>query len=196
MKKYLFLLLTLFVFTSISAQQLPKSTLKQIEKDSKKAAKDFEKQGWKVLPGSLSIQMQEMEAMKATMERDNLGDKKYIVERGQSSGETYNAAKLGAIQAAKLQIATSLEQEFAGNLTQLLANNGAAGVSVESVESNIKSIIDKKLGKVITLTEMYQQKGPKEYIVSVTVAYDNQQAIEIAKESIRQALEEETRNLK
>lgn len=196
MKKYIFLLLSLFVITSVSAQQLSKSELKRIEKDAKKAAKDYEKEGWKVLPGSLSIQMQQEKAMKASMEKDNTGEQKYIIERGHSSGETYNAAKLGAIQAAKLAIATSLEQQYAGTLSNDLSNDAVHDVSVEEVKSSVTSIIDKKLGKVITLTEMYQQMGPKNFTVSVQVAYDNQQAVAIAKEALRQALEEKTRNLK
>ena len=195
MKKYLLLIIAALAIFGVSAQDLSKSELKKIEKEAKKQAQAYIKEGWKTLPGKPSIQMQQEKAVKMSYEKNASGEDKYIMQPGQASGQTYNAARLGAIQGAKMELANSLGQTYFGNMTNDLSNDGVLDISVEEVKSEVKSIIDQKLGKIITVSEMYQQSGPKKFVVAVMVAYNSEEAEMIAKEAAREVLKRETQNL-
>ena len=195
MKKLILIILAMFCVNvaSVNAQEFTKKELKKIEKDSKEEAKNSEDRGWQTMPGSPSMQMQFERAIKAKMERDEYGQGKYIVMPGTSTGETYNAAKVLAIQAAKSIIATNLEQVFEGEIVAHLGDDGVADASVETAKMRTRSAVEKKIGQVIVLSEVYKKHGPKSYEVSVQVAYDMQKAMDIAKESAREALMDMTK---
>lgn len=178
---------------NVTAQEFTKKELKQIEKDAKTMAKSYAADGWKTMPGSPSLQMQFERAVKAKIERDKFGEAKYIVQTGTAIGETYNAAKFQAIQSAKAIIATDLEQVFEGEISGHLGDDGVNEASVEAAKMTTKSAVEKKLGQVMVLSEVYKQHGPKNFEVSVQVAYDMDKAKSIAKESARAALMEMTK---
>lgn len=198
MKKLILLLVAFLPFVVAKADTLSNKDLKQIEKDAKKEAKKMESEGWKVLPGALPIQRQLEEAYKMKYQREN-GEPQYIIEEGEVVAESYNAAKLQAIDAAKLRIAAAMETEIVGYIESDLQNNELSteeAASLSKLASQSKSRIAKSLGRVITVVELYQNLSNKNVRVLVRLAYSNQQARNVAKKVLYEDMGEKSKELK
>lgn len=199
MRKLILLLVALLPFVVVEADTLSKKDLKQIEKDAKKNAKEYESQGWKTLPGALPLQRQLEEAYKMSYAREDDGESKYILEDGVAVAQSYNAAKLQAVDAAKLRIAATMETEIAGYIGSSLSNQELTteeAASISKMASESKSMIAKSLGRVSTVVELCQNVSNKQVRVMVRLAYSNEQARAVAKKVIYKEMEDKSKELK
>lgn len=158
-------------------------------KAARKEAKKLTKEGWIVSPGSLPLEKQLDRAFNMQYDEDQDGPI-YITGFGQSTGEHYDAAKMQAIELAKLQIAGMIETNIASIIESTIANQqiaeGDAASLVETVQAS-KNIISQKLGRVVPVVECYRDvKKKKEVLVRLT--YNRKQAMNTAKECIREEL--------
>ena len=197
MKRILFIsfLLGIFAFSQVEAQTTPKELskkeLKEIQKAARKDAKDYIKDGWKTLPGQLSIEEQQIKSkIMAKQEENNMPA--FYIEPSTATGGTYNAAKLSAVTRAKENLAGSISSDVAALIESDLATEleNADPSTVDKVKSTGKQLINQKLGAVITVTEMHR-KINNQYEVSVTIAYSRKSATEMGKKVITKELKKE-----
>lgn len=191
------LLIVLSGFYISSAQNAKKELRIKIPKDVKQEAKSLEKEGFYVPPGALSIERQITNAWLKEQETDDYGYPKFVFGEARVVGETQIAAKTQAMQAAKLEIAGKLASEVAQIVESNISNaqlNTQDAASVTETTSAAKSIIAQKLGRVINVIEMYRDKG-KNVEVNLRIAYNNELAMDMAKETIRAELKDKSQKL-
>ncbi|MBP3350416.1 MAG: hypothetical protein J6L03_07330 [Bacteroidaceae bacterium] len=208
MKKILFsiLIASLFTVNPVQAQltkaqqkerseqvkQQRKELDKKVSKDARNEAKRLKKEGWKVTPGSLSLEKQVDRSMLMQYELDESGYPLYVIGQAMSIGESYDAAKMQALELARQDAASKLHIEITALVETSIANeqlpeNEAASI-VKTVSAS-KSLISQSLGRVITVVEAYRELDNKNKEVLVRVAYNYKMAMESAKKAIRQELE-------
>lgn len=200
MKKSIVLFI-LSVFTlgaainTVSAQVVD---MKQVQKDAKKDAKKYTKQGWQVSPGDLSLQRQ-LESMYAKKyERDKAGYEMFIIGRSQPIAQTMDAARVQAGALARLDIAEQISSQITGLIEVSVGNKQLSedeAASVTQVIGKAKELISAKLGRTIPLVRCYRKldNGNVEYMEQV--GYPSTAALEKAKEVIREQLEKELSEL-
>lgn len=157
---------------TVSAQAFDKAHMKEIRREVRK----YENEGWKVVPGSLSLRDMLIRSKKAELEEDVEGNPKWTVGVASSVGGVYDAARMQAMTLAKAELAALLST----NLTQKFE----VGVNNESLphaeaESKAKAImaakalsIDQKLGNPRVLLDAYRElpNGNVEVTLRVAVA--------------------------
>lgn len=198
MKKIIIaLVLAIFTVGAVDAQQqLSDKETKKIEKSAKKEAKQRAKEGYKSTPGVKSIEGQLIYKGKLeTLTEDDGVTPKYIFGNGTTKGGTYNAAKLAAMEAAKLQIAESISSETAAIIGNTITNDAQAEISSEKVVANAKTKVAQKLGRMIPVIEMYRDIDGKKKEVTITIAYEYRIVKEMAEQVIRKELEQEAEKL-
>ena len=195
MKKVLFAIMAMFLIgtTATYAQkttdEIRKEMNKKASKDARKEAKQFKKEGWKVAPGALPIEKQLDRAYMMEYDIADSGLPKYVMGNAMSIGEHYDAAKMQALQLAKQNMAGSIQTEVSALVEGLVSNKqltAGEAASLSETTMTSKALITQKLGRIITVAEMYRtlENGNKEVLVKV--AYNSGLAIEAAKDAIRQ----------
>lgn len=184
-------------------QEAKKLTQKELNekatKAARKAAKEYQKDGWQVAPGALPIEKQLDRAyiMENTYDEDMFP--KYIKGEAMSIGGNYDAAKMQALELAKLRLAGNIQTEVVG-----LAENNMENVELDKEEaiSSVKTVLAGKnlikpqsIGRVITAVEMYRKLQNKNIQVSVTIYYNSDMAKAAAKKAIREELEKKGEEL-
>jgi len=125
---------------------------------------------------------------------DDKGYPKYIVETGNSVAETQTAAKLQAVETAKMNIAGNISTQVAAIIENNIANqqlNTEDAASVTQIVAAAKNLIVQELGRTVVLVEIYKKIG-KNIEANIRMSYDLEAGVEIAKKVIRKQLEEQT----
>jgi hypothetical protein len=178
-------------FAQVSEKELnPKSS-----KAAMQEARKYEKEGYYVAPGSLALEVQLDYAWKMQLEKDEKGDPKYFVAPGNSIAESQTAAKLQAMETAKLDLAGQISTQVSALISSTIANqqlNNEDATSVTKTVAESKSLIGQKLGRVNLLLEMYRRVG-KNIECDLRIGYSQESAIDEAKEILRKKLEERSK---
>lgn len=172
------------------------------EKASKRAreqAKDMKKEGWKVAPGALPLEMQlDRSFMLQNQTEDDLLTPMYVSGDATSTAESYDAGKMQALELARLNLAANIET----NITEIVENNrnnkqlkAEDAASVIGTLKKSKSYVSKKLGQTTPVVEVYRKLDNGNVQVRVMTYYSMETAREIAKDAIREQLEQEGKNL-
>lgn len=200
--KKLILAITLLFAASALMPVISQTTAKESEKDLKKKsmkmarkeAKKKTKEGYFVNPGALPMDKQlEKAFIKQNME-DDKGYPKYIVSSGNSVAGTQTAAKIQAMETAKLTLAGTITTNVAAIIENNIANEQLTREDAATVTKTVvaaKNIIAQELGRIIPLTEMYKNIGSDNIQCDVMIAYDSKTAMDMAKKVIRKQLSEE-----
>lgn len=177
----------------------------QSKKEQKAAAKqlkqqlaDYTQKGWVVAPGHLPLSDQLSRAFSMQKEFDSDGFQKYVTGDGMSTGTNYDAAKMQALELAKIDLAQKLQSEIIANIESDLSNSQEEqddAVSVAKTVLSSRNFIRQKLGRVITLVECYRVKPNKNKEVMVVIACNSKLALETAKKEVRKQLEEQGKRL-
>ncbi|MBE6231540.1 MAG: hypothetical protein E7117_04135 [Bacteroidales bacterium] len=212
-KRFLFLLsVMVYAVTSISAQDFnsaiaerkamskyAKSELNaKASKEARKHAKADVKDGWTVAPGHLPLERQLERAWQMQYEFDSSGYPKYIMSEAMSIGENYDAAKMQAMELAKLALAGKLQSEVVAIVENSIANKQMSEGEAASVTESVmaaKNVISQKVGRVITVVECYRNTKSKNKEVRVMIAYNTEMAVEAAKSAVREDLEKKGNDL-
>jgi len=188
------MILSLAAFTQTTDKDAEKAMKSKAYKQARKDAKTYEKDGYYVALGALPLEKQLENAwMKQYME-DDKGYPKYIVETGNSVAETQTAAKLQAVETAKMNIAGNISTQVAAIIENNIANqqlNTEDAASVTQIVAAAKNLIVQELGRTVVLVEIYKKIG-KNIEANVRMSYDLEAGVEIAKKVIRKQLEEQT----
>lgn len=213
MKKILLFAISALVMCSMASAQTTKETIKErkliarqsrteltarASKEARIAAKTLKKEGWIVAPGQLPLEKQLDKAFGMKYEYEENGLPKYIIGEAKAVGGVYDAARMQAINNAKIELAglistevTALTESTVGN-TQITSEDAT---SINEAVQTGKSLIAQKLGRTFVVTEFYRQLNKKNVEVSVTIAYNEQMAMDMAKAVIRKNLEEKGKDL-
>ncbi len=166
-------------------------------KTARRQAKQYIKDGWEVAPGHLPLERQLDRAYQMQYEFDEQGYPKYIMSEAMSIGQNYDAAKMQALELAKLNLAGQIQSEIIGLVDNTVGNEQLSNDEAASITETVmgaKNLISAKIGRVITVVECYRDvKRNKE--VRLQIAYNAEMAMEAAKTAVRQELEEKGNEL-
>jgi hypothetical protein len=199
LKLFFAFLMVCIAFNNLSAQQTEKELKKDVAsraiKSARKEARKYVKDGYYVAPGSPLMDKQLERAWMRQLETNDKNESKYIMASGNSIGETQTAAKMQAMETAKLELAGQINTQVAALIENSIANqqlNNEDAASVTKTVAASKNLIAQELGQVIPMLEMYKKMG-KNIEVNVRLAYNMATAFDVAKRVIRKSLEEETK---
>lgn len=203
MKATLNFLLSFFLLFSASSFVLAQQTDKELKKDvatkairiARKEAKKYARDGYYVAPGAPLLDKQLERSWMRQYEINEKNESKYIMATGNSVGESQTAAKLQAMETAKLEMAGQINTQIAALIENSIANqqlNNEEAASVTKTVAASKNLIAQELGQVIPMAEMYKKIG-KNVEANVRLAYNMATAFDVAKKVIRKNLEEETK---
>lgn len=171
----------------------------KIAKETRKMAKSFVKEGWKVMPGNLSIvQQQERATLYQNQFEEDLLTPKYVWGDASSVGEDYDGGKFQAIELAQLNLVDNLEKELA-KIVETRRDNaqistGNAATVMKTLSSSM-SFISKRLGQTTPVVEMYRSLKNGNIEVRVQIYYSMDEARKIALEELRKQLDNEGQQL-
>lgn len=169
-----------------------------LAKQAKKEARTFAKEGWETTPGALPLQVQFLKAYEMQTQIDEYGYPKYIIGEGMSVGETYDAAKMQALEMAKIKMASSIQSEIVTLVENSVSNEQLSSDDAESITRTVaanQSLISQSIGRVVTIAECYRTVGSKNKEVYVRIAYNAEMAKEAAKRAVREDLEKKGADL-
>ena len=214
MRKFITVALSALLMCSmVSAQQTTRQTIRErklmakevrtelaakASKSAKKEAKTLKKAGWKVAPGQLPVEKQLDRSYEMLYEFDEGGLPKYVCGEANAVGAAYDAAKMQAVNNAKIELAGLLQTEVTALTESTVANDQMSMDDAASINKAVqagKSLIAQKLGRTITVTEFYKDLPNGNVEVSVRLAYNAKMAVDYAKEVIKSQLEAEGKEL-
>lgn len=171
---------------------------KRASKAARKEAKSLKKEGWKVAPGQIPLEKQLDKSYNMYYEYEENSLPKYIIGDAMSSGSTYDAARMQALELAKTNLAGLIQTEVTALIESTVANEQISTEEAESIVRTVqasKNLIIQRLGRVFTVVECYRQINSKTMQVRLTIAYNAKMAIDDAKTVIQKQLEEKGEDL-
>ena len=203
MKTTVKFLLAIAILFSAANVLMAQQTNKELKKDvsarairsARVEAKKYKRAGYYVAPGALLLDKQLERAWLRQYETNDKNEAKYIMATGNSVAESQTAAKLQAMETAKLEIAGQINTQIAALIENSIANqqlNNEEAASVTKTVAASKNLIAQEIGLVLPMVEMYKKIG-KNIEVNVRLAYNMATAFDVAKKVIRKSLEEETK---
>jgi hypothetical protein len=180
---------------SQDSKQIKKDIEKKAMKDARKEAKKLEKEGFKVAPGQLPMDKQIEATWIKRYEMDDKGNKMWFISDARAVGETHSAAKMQANEVAKINLANQIGSEVAGLVETNIANaqlNAEDAASVTETVATFKSLVGAKIGRTSTFFEA-DRAIDKNTEVFITIGYSYKDAVEMAKDIIRNEMKEKTK---
>jgi hypothetical protein len=183
-------------------QVLAKASKKQLtaraSKAARKEAKQYKKNGWEVNPGALPMDKQLDRAYQMQYEFEENMMPKYIMGEARSIGETYDAAKMQALELAKQNLAAQIQTEITALIENTVANRQLAQEEAASITESVlssKNLISQNIGRTINVVEVYRTLPNKNKEVLVRIGYNTKMAMEAARSSVREDLEKKGHDL-
>ncbi len=189
--------LVMFTMIVVAALMTSCGSTSNLQKSADDEAKKLEKEGYYVPPGNLPMSMALNRAYEYQVEMTDNGYPKYITGEAAAIGGTKIAAKNQAMEAAKLELAGKIESNIAALTEQSIANEQLTQEEAASITETVtaaKNIITQKLGRVIVLFEAYKDMG-RNVESLVRIAYNQDMALELTKETIRDDLRKKSEDL-
>ncbi|GHT73962.1 hypothetical protein FACS189456_4950 [Bacteroidia bacterium] len=168
-----------------------KSASSSAAADAKTETKRLEKEGWQVAPGAIPMLRQLEESYTLQYEKDEMRQPKYITGDAMSIGGNYDAAKMQATEIAKFELAGKIATTVMAIIQNNVANEQLEKEQAASITQSVaatKNVIAQKLGRTIPLVELYRTKANKNKEVRVILGYNQESALEAAKEAVREDL--------
>ena len=160
----------------------------------KKDVKKYEKEGWKVKPGSPSIAMQLTKSYQMAWERTADGTDQWMMGEGSSIGTIYDAARTQAMTVAQGEIARKMKTDMTTQIEQDLANDQLAQQEAESIAQTVVTAmgksVDQTIGRPSSLVEMYRELPNGNVEVLVRLAVSSSKLDALAKQGIEKARRE------
>ncbi|MDP4276413.1 MAG: hypothetical protein Q8914_02160 [Bacteroidota bacterium] len=176
-----------------SASELNAKSTKTALRDAKKLTKE----GWMTTPGALPLDKQLDRAYKMQYEFDDNQYPKYIMAEAFSVGESYDAAKMQALELAKQNLAGQIQTQMTELVDNTVSNQQLKKDEAASIVKTIttsKNLISQNLGRVIPVVEAYMETR-QSYRVLVRIAYNSDMAKQAAVKVVRDELEKEGQDL-
>lgn len=193
----------LFVVPAVSYAQksdkeLKKDAKSKVLRDNRKIAKQLTKEGWKVMPGKLSIERQLQEAQYAELDEMPDGQKRFFVGTHSAVGGNYSAAKQIADNRARLELAQSVNSQVAQKIKEQLANKDFGEGDIQLIDEFVsanQSLVSAQLNGVTPVLEIYRELDKGQNEVRVVVKMEAAKALKAAREALRPGLKEKAERL-
>lgn len=182
-------------FTAI--QKAEKQVLnKKVAKELRKQIKQWKKEGWKTMPGQLSLerQMERSVIYQYQFEDDDELMPKYVWGDAASVAQVYDAGKDQALELARQRLAGQIENRMAQIAENKTGNDQTSREQVTSLVNTIrkaKSIVETRLGQTIPVVEAYRELKDGRVEVRVQTFYNMNEARRITREAVRQQMEKD-----
>lgn len=193
----LVLALSFVMMASCASQNLTKDQ-KIAQKSIKKEVRQLKKDGWKVAPGNIAMDLQLSEAYSKALEKDEKGYEKFVSGEAMTMGETYDAALFQATNLAKLDLAAKIETEITELIDTKLGNKQLSQKQAASLAESVaasKNLVSQKLGRVIIPVKMYRDLENGNVEVRTIVYYSHDMAMDVLKQTMREDLEKKADDL-
>ncbi len=176
-----FLVLMVLIFSiSVSSfsqgqnQKTVKFTFAKVSRDTRKIAKGYAKDGYKVFPGNAPIEQQLNASFTKQAETDSEGLPKWIIANGSSVANTQAAAEMQAIELAKNNLVGLIETNMRSVIESDVSNNQINASDAASLTKTIQvsaNRVAKKLGMVQPMFKIYRDVN-KNTEVQVMIGYN------------------------
>lgn len=170
----------------------------RVAKTTKDAMKTFKKEGWKVAVGALPLEKQLDRTYNMLYEFEAADLPRYIMGEATAISTNYDAAKMQALELAKINLAGMMQTEITALVESTVSNQQISSTDAvaltESVMSS-KNLISQSLGRVIPVIECYRTSKNGMTEVRVQIAYSYKAAAEAAKSAMKADLEKKGQNL-
>lgn len=176
-------------------KQLRKDLNEKAGKIARKEGNRLIKEGWSTAPGDLPLKKKLDEYYLKRQEVDSDGFPLWYTSFAQATANTQAAAKLSAIELAKLDLAGQLGSNITGLVEASVANNQLTeeeATSIQKVVAASTNLISASLGRVLTFVELYKPMRDANIQCAVHVGTNAKLAEQSAKKAVRKKLEEET----
>lgn len=194
-------LVLVFAYSTLDAQstnkQLKKDLKSKVERDCRKEAKRLQKEGWKVMPGKLSIERQIQEGRFSELNKDEDGNPLYFTATHQAKGGNYSAAQKIANDRARMGLAENISTTFSELVKEKLANTDYGEGDIETIDefvSTNKNLVSLSLQGVLNVVEIYRESG-KMVEVQVMVKVKMADALKAAKKAYGDKLRQKSEKL-
>ena len=172
-----------------------RSIYKRSPRMARQQAKKWEREGWKSMTLPIDKQL-EVTWERMTLVDATTGYPKYIHTESQANAQSFSAAQMQAENIARINIASDIAGSVASLTDVAIANreiSPSESITVQEAVQNSKVLVAEKLGRVFTSLCVYKQTK-NQYTVRVIVLYDMAQAAEIAKQTIKEQLEDKLKD--
>ena len=176
----------LIVVTPASAQS------REVKKQAKKEARKLEKGGYKTMGLPLVSQLEKFYAY--LNETGDDGTPKYMSATELATGNSYSAAKMQAINVAKVRLAEQVQTTVMSQAKTDLANSSLSAEDAASLTKALEKstgFVAQKLSRVIVAEEYYRVLDNKNYEVVVALICDSKAIREQILEDARAELRKE-----
>ena len=193
----LVLALSFVMMASCASQNLTKDQ-KIAQKSIKKEVRQLKKDGWKVAPGNIALDLQLKEAYSKALEKDDKGYEKFVSGEAMTVGETYDATLFQATNLAKLDLAAKIETEITELIDTKLGNKQLSQKQAASLAESVaasKNLVSQKLGRVLIPVKMYRDLDNGNVEVRTIVYYSHDMAMDVLKQTMREDLEKKADDL-
>ncbi len=167
--------------TTTPTTEAKKEIAAKIDKDSRKTAKDMEKDGWQTLPGRVSMEKQIEQSRIAELSVDADGDRIYITGSHQAVGGHYTAAKNAAMVRAKAELAGNLKNQIKQAISDKNRNTQIDPTMNDMLDETIVTTIatvDLDLLGVNNLLEIFRNTSNNQCEVMITLSVKSQSAVD------------------
>lgn len=148
-------------------------------------------EGWKVAPGLVPIALQLKESYEMALAKDENGYPKYFMGEALTTGTDYNVALSQAATLAKLDMAGKIQSEIMG---QVEANATDSELLAQAAVS-CRQTFSQRIGRVVAPINVYRHLDNGKMQVRTVIYYAHEQALEIYKQTLREALEQKAEAL-
>ncbi|MCR5014328.1 MAG: hypothetical protein K6A28_06115 [Bacteroidales bacterium] len=189
---YILLFLSCFVSTACSQAQTAVGSSDPIQELVEREAKTLRRDGWKVAPGIVPIETQLKENYERAFAKDEHGFDKYFMGEAMTTAENYDAARSQAATLAKLDMAAKIQTEVTEMIEAKVATSQLSpekAVSVVETVTSCQNTVSQKIGRVITALNIYRELRNGNIQVRTVIYYGHEQALEVYKRTLREALE-------
>jgi len=165
-----------------SKEGVKKFTFTKVSRDTRKEAKKYEKENWKVMPGTLPIEQQLNNSYAKQVMTDENGLPQWIVASGSSVAQTQAAAQMQAMEVAKIALVSLLETNMKSVVESDVSNNQINAIDAATITKTIQvsaNRVSKKFGYIQPMLNIYRSVGNNTE-VKVLIGYN----YEIAKQNI------------
>lgn len=172
-------------------KQSKKQLKKRSTKTARKEAKQFKKEGWKTAPGTIPMEKQLDKSYAIQQQYNGNFESVYLMGQAMSKARTYDAARLQAMELAKLELAGLIESTISTETENAITNRQLSeeeAISIVEMVQKSKSQVMQRLGKIIMVMELYRDTDSGKEVL-VRIAYDTNKSKYEAIEAIREQLD-------
>lgn len=176
-------------------EEVMKQSKKQLKKRSTKTArqemKQFKKEGWKTAPGAMPMDKQLDKSYAIQQQYNGNFESVYLIGQAISVARTYDAARIQAVELAKMELAGMIESTIATVTENAIGNKQISteeAISIVGMVQKTRSQVMQHLGKVIMVMELYRDTDMGKEVL-VRIAYDTNKSKKEAIEAIREQLD-------